>query len=254
MLIIILILLLIALVSLFFNRQRVGILFTLVATFLFYFVSSGFLTQMTLNSLQSYPPLQTPHWKNRNAILLLGVGTQSWPNSSLITTHFLGYSRIHEAARLYYLCKQQAVVCRVITIGGDPTHHGATESNIMARELIEIGIPAVDIIMEPKSRNTFENAKYSREIIHSQKFDNLILVTSGFHMRRSLRLFQIFNLYPQPAPSDRLSSKISLIPLAQNFTYLDLALHEYLGIAQVYLYNFMGWNPSPITKSASVKI
>lgn len=248
MLIIILILLMMALVSLFFNRQRGGIVFTLLAAVLFYFVGSGFLTQMTLNSLQSYPPLLTPHWKDRNAILLLGIGTQSWPNSSLITTHFLGYSRIHEAARLYYLCKQQAVVCRVITIGGDPTHHGATESNIMARELIEIGIPAADIIMEPKSRNTFENAKYSSEIIHSQKFDDLILVTSGFHMRRSLLLFQIFNLYPQSAPSDRLTTRISLIPLSQNFTYLDLALHEYLGMAQYYLYNFMGWNPLPKAK------
>ena len=242
--IIIVILLLIAVASLLFNRRRSGMLCTLMALVVFFLVGSGSLTQLTLNSLQSHAPLEKPHWTKSNGILLLGIGTVTWPGSSHISTHPLGYPRIHEAARLYYLCKQQAVVCRVITSGGDPTHHGTAESAVMARELMEIGIPSADIIMEPKSRNTFENAKFSSEIIHSQNLDNLILVTSGFHMKRSLLLFQAFNLYPQPAPSDRLSTRVSLLPVSLNFAYFDIALHEYIGMAQYYVYNMMGWNPT----------
>lgn len=240
--IIILIMLLLAVTSLIFNRRRSGILFALIAFVLFFLAGSGLLTQLTLNSLQSQTPLETPHWTKRNAILILGIGSTQWPTASHIATHPLGYSRIHEAARLYYLCKKQAVVCRVITSGGDPTKHGTAEAAVMARELMEIGIPSADIIMESKSRNTFENGKFSSEIIRSQNVDNLILVTSGFHMTRSLLLFQTFDLHPLPAPSDRLSAHISLLPLSQNLAFLDLALHEYTGMGQYYLYNMMGWN------------
>lgn len=243
--IIILIMLLVAVASLIFNRRRTGIFFTLVTLVLFLLAGSGLLTQLTLNSLQSHAPVETPHWVKRNAILILGIGTTQWLATSHISTHPLGYSRIHEAARLYYLCKKQAAVCRVITSGGDPTKHGTAEAAVMARELMEIGIPSADIIMESKSRNTFENGKFSSEIIRSQNLDNLILVTSGFHMKRSLLLFQAFDLHPLPAPSDRLSAHISLLPLAQNFALLDLALHEYTGMVQYYLYNRMGWNTTP---------
>ena len=87
-----------------------------------------------------------------------------------------------------------------------------------------------------------ENARFSSDIIRSQNLDNLILVTSGFHMKRSLLFFQTFDLHPLPAPSDRLSAHISVLPLSQNWALLDLALHEYTGMAQYYVYNMMGWN------------
>lgn len=240
--IIVLIFLLLAVASLIFNHRRTGIIFALLAFSLILLAGSGLLTQITLNSLQAIPPLETPHWAKRNAVLILGIGTTQWPATSHISTHPLGYSRIHEAARLYYLCKQQSNVCRIITSGGDPTKHGIAEAVVMARELTEIGIPSSDIIMEVNSRNTYENAKFSNEIIHTQKLDNIILVTSGFHMTRSLLLFQSFDLHPTPAPSDRLSSHFSLIPVSQNFALLDLGVHEYTGMGQYYLYNFMGWN------------
>lgn len=240
--IIILMVLLLAVTSLMLNHRRTGVFLAIMGFSLFLLVGSGLLTQFTLNSLQTHLPIETPHWTKRNAILILGIGTTQWPATTHISTHPLGYSRIHEAARLYYLCKKQAGICRIITSGGDPTKHGVAEAVVMAHELTEIGIPSTDIIMEPKSRNTYENAKFSSEIIRSQNLDNLILVTSGFHMKRSLLFFQTFNLHPLPAPSDRLSAHISVLPLSQNFALLDLALHEYTGMAQYYLYNFMGWN------------
>lgn len=243
--IIVIILLLLAVASLIFNYRHTSIFTALLAFILFFLAGSGVLTQPILSSLQSYLPLKSPHWSKRNVILILGIGTTQWPDSTHLSIHPLGYSRIHEAARLYYLCKKQATVCRVITSGGDPAKLGTAEATIMARELIEIGIPSPDIIMEPRSLNTYENAKFSSEIFRSQKFDNRILVTSGFHMMRSLLLLQSFDLHPTPAPSDRLSSQFSLIPLSQNFALLDLALHEYTGMAQYYLYNYMGWNKVP---------
>lgn len=142
----------------------------------------------------------------------------------------------------YYLCKKQAAVCRIIASGGDPTKHGTAEASVMARELIAIGVSPTDIITETNSGNTYENARFCAEIVRSEQLNNLILVTSGFHMTRSLRLFHSFNLDPTPAPSDRMSAHFSLIPLAQNIAMLDLALHEYGGMAQHFVYNLMGWN------------
>jgi uncharacterized SAM-binding protein YcdF (DUF218 family) len=69
---------------------------------------------------------------------------------------------------------------------------GVTEAEIIARELQEIGVPREDVILENKSKNTFQNAQFSAAIIQEQKPDYAVLVTSGFHMKRALKYFDYF--------------------------------------------------------------
>ena len=61
---------------------------------------------------------------------------------------------------------------------------------ILTRELlIRLGVPDSAIIVEPASRNTYENALFTREIL-KEKYPNatprLLLITSAWHMRRSM--------------------------------------------------------------------
>jgi uncharacterized SAM-binding protein YcdF (DUF218 family) len=116
----------------------------------------------------------------------------------------------------------------------------------MAKSLKELGIPQSDLILETKSHNTFQNARFSSPLIRAADgFDQVYLVTSGFHMRRAQLDFAYFNVETRAAPSDHLRAIVSLIPLSYNFTVLDVALHEFGGILQFYFYNFMKWNPPP---------
>ncbi len=100
-----------------------------------------------------------------------------------------GADRIWQAISLY---KQKRI--KKILISGDSGYilkDGLHESTQLRKILIEWGIPEDDIITEDKSRNTYENALYTAEILHEQ-YPNarLLLITSAMHMRRAAACFQ----------------------------------------------------------------
>ena len=55
--------------------------------------------------------------------------------------------------------------------------------------LLSLGVPENKIFMDDKSRNTAENAAFSKQICEHQGWTKPILVTSAFHMPRSVRFF-----------------------------------------------------------------
>ncbi len=113
----------------------------------------------------------------------------------------------------------------------------------MRRELREIGIPESDVLIESKSNNTFQNAQFSSEILQTHAVDQTIVVTSGLHLPRALLYFSHFGVRALGAPADRLTSIASVFPLAHNFAFTDIAVHEYLGFLRYRFYNWMDWNP-----------
>ncbi len=75
------------------------------------------------------------------------------------------------------------------------------EADYLKRYLINIGIPEKDIFTERKSKNTYENAKYTTQLInemHISKIPNCLLITSDYHMRRSLSCFNKTGLKADP--------------------------------------------------------
>lgn len=219
-------------------------LLVLAAVLLWLFlVGNGLLPRWALAGLQTTAPARAIAWRTRNVIVLLGVGTVRWPGADLITSHTLAYSRMHEAARLYFECSSQKRICKILTTGGDPSGTGRSEAEIMGQELTNIGVASADLLVEPKSLNTFENARLSTDLLRGQDFEQGVLVTSGLHMKRSLLYFSQFNLALVPAPAERLVALFTPLLSAHNFTYLDLALHEYAGLARYQLYSWLGWNP-----------
>jgi uncharacterized SAM-binding protein YcdF (DUF218 family) len=61
-------------------------------------------------------------------------------------------------------------------------------------------------------------------------------------MRRALIFFSHFGIDAEAAPADRLDASIGVFPNSLNFTMMDIALHESLGVLQYHFYNLMGWN------------
>lgn len=82
-----------------------------------------------------------------------------------------------------------------------PMHNGVTESDIGRWFFAGQGLDAGRIQFENKSRNTHENAVFSKRLANPQPGEHWVLVTSAAHMPRSVGLFRKngWNVTPYPA-------------------------------------------------------
>lgn len=212
---------------------------------LFYLFGSGLIGSFLLSSLEL--PSTKFHsenqiWKQRNVIIVLGGGNVKLPDSGVIRPSLFGYSRLSEAADFYFLCKKSKNRCTILVSGGDPAKFHKSEAEVFLEKLVVLGVDKDDIITESKSLNTYQNAEFSSEIIKARKYDQVFLITSDFHLKRSLLYFSYFNISPKPIMADYIRLKFSLIPTGYNFAITDIVINEYIGIARLYIYDFFGLN------------
>jgi len=206
-------------------------------------VYSGFLPSLLLKPLQSHPRVTSPAWGANNMIVLLGSGATQWSDQSL-STQSLGFSRVKMAAELYHSCLRQSDPCRLITSGGDPGNWGRSEADLMFEELVRLGVNPSHVQAESKSLNTYDNARYTLDLLQDIKPEKIYLVTSGTHMNRALMLFRYFQQTAPfemvAAPADYFRPGFQWRGFALNAYFCDLALHEYAGFTQFYVYKWLG--------------
>ena len=99
----------------------------------------------------------------------------------------------------------------------------------------EMGVAAEDIILERQARTTAENIQYLMELLPQSGTPSILVITSGWHMRRVLKGFEGFGLNLTPYPVD----VPSLYPVSEWQEYLPswqaaqnwkLIFHELLGL------------------------
>ncbi len=206
-------------------------------------VGCGWLPNLLLTQLQSEFALDQPiTWGQRNVIVLLGAGTVRVAESGQVEASLFAYGRIDKAAALYHACRQAQRQCRIEVSGGDARGLGQSEAAIYAANLRQLGVDDADLLLESRSMNTWQNAQFSGALLKVQDADRILLVSSGFHLRRGMLYFNHFGIRAMPVRADYLHGVASWMPLAYNFTMTDVALHEYAGIARYHGYNAMGWN------------
>jgi uncharacterized SAM-binding protein YcdF (DUF218 family) len=239
----ILILLIIA-IFLAISRHIKACISTLIfALVCFFAIGNGLVPLILLKQLQTpFVDLPKPEWKSQNAIVLLGAGAIKLPTTNAIKPTIMAYSRIHETARLYLECAKDHHQCTIIISGGDALKIGKSEAIVYRDALLSLGINNSDIELETNSMNTYKNAEFTSNILKKNQYSQVILVTSGIHLKRALLYFSNFGINAKPALADYLTPQFAVIPLGYNFAVTDFAIHEYLGIARFYFYNFLGWN------------
>lgn len=92
----------------------------------------------------------------------------------------------------------------VIVSGGQGHDESITEAEAMKRYLVNNGIEENRIIMEDESTNTFENLKYTRDIIRGldEKEDyRVLIVTNKFHLFRAKFLAKRLGMVPYGLPA-----------------------------------------------------
>lgn len=223
------------------RRRRCAGVSAGLAVLLLVAVGCGPLTARMLSGLQAGLPASFDGWSARNVIVLLGAGTVRTPSG--VEPSLFAQGRIATAARLWHACHAQAGrVCRVEISGGDALGNGDSEAAVYRKALLGLGVDAADLLLEPRSMNTWQNAQFSARLLHSVGAQQVLLVSSATHLRRARLYFAHFGIAATPVRADWLNAMPGWLPSGANFMLADVALHEYLGMARYHLYKRMGWN------------
>lgn len=115
------------------------------------------------------------------AIVLLGamLTPDGQPGPALLR-------RTDHAAALYALGR-----ARVVLATGGPEGADLTEAEAMRRRLRDQGVPDGAILLEPRARDTYQNALFSIPILRAEGLGRAILVTDRYHLPRALMLFRL---------------------------------------------------------------
>jgi uncharacterized SAM-binding protein YcdF (DUF218 family) len=129
----------------------------------------------------------------------------------------------------------------VITGGiGDIDQAGEPEAVAAERFFLDFGIAKERLILESESRNTEENAQLTKALVSPKPGETWLLVTSAFHMPRSVGVFRTAGFEVVPWPVDYRGAgnetfAFTLHQPAENVTVTTLAIREWVGLAAYYL-------------------
>ncbi len=123
---------------------------------------------------------------------------------------------------------------RVVFSGGSANviSNDAREADFAGAIFESLGVAKSRLIMERASRNTVENAQFSKALVAPKDGERWLLVTSAFHMPRSIGLFRKAGFAVEPYPVDwRVGDLLSFTNVATDgLGRTDLAVREWMGL------------------------
>lgn len=215
----------------FFAKSKVRKKRSLIAGFfILYLFSNTFIFNIFSKAWEHQVPTYNGNETFDVAIVLGGL---SGRDSTHHQQAFFGNSeRLFNVLPLYFNGK----VKKILFAGGSGSLNKENiEANHIKAYLLNIGVKEQDLILENKSRNTYENAKYSTELL--TKGQRILLSTSATHMPRSLACFHKLDFYPTPFPVDYISTSVNQFSFGNLFIPNPIIinrwywlLHEWVGI------------------------
>ncbi len=112
----------------------------------------------------------------------------------------------------------------------------ATEAEGAARLFEDFGIPPGRVVLEDASRNTWENAVFTRDLLQPEPDQTWLLVTSAYHMPRAMGVFEMagwsgITAYPVDyrtrGDSDR---ALGFAGTSKGLRRFDVAFKEWVGL------------------------
>ena len=115
---------------------------------------------------------------------------------------YRGVDRLIQTVELY----RRGTIKKILFTGGSGSilHPEMKEGNYINRYLLIMGVPEKDFLIESESQNTRENALYTKQLLDKEKIKgSCLLITSAFHMRRSIGCFSKAGLIVDHYSTDR---------------------------------------------------
>jgi len=227
-------LVLLGIVATFFRLRKTG-LFLTICGFLVLAIGAWTSTgALLLHPLEDHFSRPEPAPEDVAGIIVLGGGFEGGVNLAR-GGYELNASgdRMVEAAVLARRYPQ----ARVVVTGGSGSLllDGESDGDTAPRLLIALGVERERLVLESRSRNTYENAVFTREMVAPQEGDTWLLVTSAFHMPRSVGLFRKAGFDVVPWPADYKTAGIETLGPAQDnvadsLQNLTIAMREWIGL------------------------
>lgn len=173
-----------------------------------------------------------------DGIIVLGGAFESYLSAE--TSHVVANDQVDRIFCFLDLARQYPAAKLVFSGGaGDILNPLAMEGDD-ARAFFKLASFNRPILYEEKSRNTYENALYSKEMVSPQAGENWVLTTSAYHMPRSVGIFERLDWrvipYQCDPKTDGTYNVFYRLPNAVgNFHLLNLATKEILGSIVYYL-------------------
>jgi uncharacterized SAM-binding protein YcdF (DUF218 family) len=128
---------------------------------------------------------------------------------------------------------------RIVFSGGNASlvsDSSAREADYAISVFESLGIAGTRLLVERNSRNTQENAEFSKAIANPKDGERWLLVTSAFHMPRAIGLFRKAGFLVEPYPVDwRVGGVADLLTFSQiavgGLDRTDVAVREWIGLA-----------------------
>lgn len=169
------------------NKVRKKRLKFTVLFILFFFSNTAILK--TALHLWEVPSKKISQIKEYDLAVVLG-GMFEWDNDVQRLSARRGSDRIWQAIQLYEAKKVDKIL--IAGASGYVFDRGLDEAQQLKSDLMKMGIPEKDLLIETHSRNTHENAQYVEALIRQSypHIEKVLLVTSARHMRRAQACFQ----------------------------------------------------------------
>jgi len=205
-------------------------LFLILFLFFGYIPLSNFLLSKTEDYIQpsKYPVQQL------TGVVVLGGSFDSGLESKERSEVFLNDSveRLTKALEIYK--KNPRLLILFSGFSGDLKPQGWSESDMAKKFFLDQGVRIDNLIFENQSRNTFENIRYSKDIIINYK-GTWGLITSANHMPRSFFTFKKQGLILEPISVDYKTGTSRMFwinfDISSGLSNWSIILHELIGIA-----------------------
>ena len=216
----------------FYSRHKKYI--QISALIFLYICSNAFIVDEIGRWWEKYPiPLLNQQYEV--GIVLGGIGRIDPVEKRIEFTN--SADRLLKALELYH----QKKIKRILITGGSGSvlHPEDKEAPYILQYLKHVHIPDSAVIIEYESKNTYENAVYSKRILDSLhiRTDNIVLITSAYHLRRSVAVFEkqgFQNILPYPAERTSGPRKFELdhclLPHPDAMHTLYKYIHEWIGM------------------------
>jgi uncharacterized SAM-binding protein YcdF (DUF218 family) len=206
----------------------------IAAVIILYLCSNSFIVDECFRQWEPVTPdYDLMDTKYKGAIILGGIGSVDLRQQKI--NFGWGADRLFQVLPYYY----NGRIKKIIFTGGSGSieFKDSKEGIFVRKYLRKIHIPDSVMITESNSKNTYENAVFTKKLLDSLNIKgNFLLVTSAYHMRRALAVFKkagFSDLTPYPTNRSsgirRFSFDHLLIPNPDALFSLQFLIHEWMG-------------------------
>jgi uncharacterized SAM-binding protein YcdF (DUF218 family) len=212
------------------------------AAITFYFFSNAFITDEFVRAYEDRDQTYSELTEAYDVAIVLG-GFSNYDAQQEIIQFHSATDRLMAGIKLYKTGRAKKIM--ISSGSGKIMNPDEKEALLIEQYLLDIGIPAEDLIIESESKNTHENAVNSAAILN-KNYPNgqFILITSSLHMPRAKRCFEKVDLDITPFSVDHQAGPRKflidhlLIPDVYSLWRWQALIKEWLGFIT---YKMMGY-------------